>query len=214
MIPFTSYRREVMQSMQDEALAAWKSRVPGKVGVSCLVMMPSLRVVTPNVPGPQYDLSIVIRCLHDPRVNNTGLSAEDVAMLNLRWLDGQILGGQTQLHGDDRSQALKPNYSYKGLLVYDSVLVGPMPQDISGRTFDPTITGSTQITISCADGAAAIYYTTDGSCPMPPANQGEATTVQVYSGPFDLPVSGLTVSAIAWDPGKLPSNVVRAEVDF
>ena len=215
VVPFSIYRKQLIQSVQDEALAAWKVRVPGKVGLACLVMMPSLRVVTPEVPGPQYEVSILIRTFHDPRVNNTDLSAEDVGMLNLRWLDGQIIEGITQLHGDTRGEALKPNYDYPGLLTYDSTLTGPLPQDIAGRTAAPEIADDNEgnVTLTCADSGAQIYFTIDGSAPMPPANDSEqgASTVRLYAAPFGVP-SGLVVKCLAWNRALLPSHIASGTV--
>ena len=216
VVPFTAYRKLLIESAQDEALAAWKVRVAGQIGIADLVMMPSLRIVTPEVPGPQYEVVIVIRTFNDPRVNNTGLHAEGVAMANLRWLDGHLFEGITDLHGDSKAEALKPNYDYPGLLVYDSTLSGPLPQDYLGRCGAPTITeDGGVVTLSGAEAGAAVYYTVDGSEPMPPANAGEPTTAQLYAAPFAVE-NGATVKAIAWDSVKLPSHtsqaVIRGEV--
>ena len=37
----------IAKAAQDEALAAWKVRVPGRVGLASLVMMPSLLTLLP-----------------------------------------------------------------------------------------------------------------------------------------------------------------------
>lgn len=224
MVPFSVYRKMVIQSVQDEAQAAWRVRIntpTPQIGLASLVLMPSLRVVTPNVPGPQYDVSIIVRTFHDPKINNTGLSAEDVALMNLSWLDGVIMEDLTQLHGDDRGDALKPNYDYPGLLVYDSTLVGPMPRPLSLRTVSPNFTddGAGNVTLSCSDAQAVIYYTTDGSAPVPPANAGEqiapgqTSTVLTYSAPFPV-VSGTVVKCVAWNPALLPSDVAKGTVSI
>ncbi len=213
MVPFSAYRKLLISSMEDEAQAAWKVRVPGKVGIACLVMMPSLRVITPEVPGPQYEIVIVVRALNDPRVNNTGLTDEGVAMCNLRWLDGHLFEGITELHGDTKGEALKPNYDYPGLLVYDSTFSGPLPQDYLGRTVYPAIAdnGSGLITLTCSDLTASIYFTVDGTEPMPPANEGEATTAALYAGPFQA-AAGATVKALAWNQVNLPSATIQAVI--
>jgi len=71
------------------------------------------------------------------------------------------------------------------------------------------------VTLSCADSQAQIFYTTDGTAPIPPANASDpANTAQLYNGPFQLPVSGMLLSALAWERTKLPSNIVRAVVTF
>ena len=213
MVPYSAYRKLLIESAQDEAQAAWKVRVPGKVGIACLVMMPALRIVTPEVPGPQYEVVITIRSFNDPRVNNTGLHAEGVAMANLRWLDGHLFEGVTELHGDAKGEALKPNYDYPGLLVYDSTLVGPLPQDYLGRCGAPVISADNNgnVTLSGFEAEATAYYTVDGSEPMPPANDGEATAAKVYAGPFPAAV-GTKVKALAWDRVKLPSHTAQGVI--
>lgn len=217
VVPYTSFRKHVIELTADAAASAWKVRVEGKIGVTCLVLMPSLRVVTPEVPGPQYNVSIVVRTLHDPKVCNNGLDAESVAMANLRWLDGQIIEGVTQLHGDTQGDALKANYNYPGFLVYDSTLVGPLPQDIAGRTAVPDLADDNQgnVTLSCADPAAVIYYTLDGSAPMPPANASElaGSTVLTYVQPFAVP-SGTVVKCLAWNRALLPSHLASGTVTY
>jgi hypothetical protein len=215
VVPFSAYRKMLIQSMQDEALAAWKVRVPGKVGIASLVLQPSLRIVTPEVPGPQYEIVQVIRTFCDPRVNNTGLHSEAVAMATLRWLDGHLFEGITELHGETKADAIKPNYDYAGLFVHDSTLTGPLPQDYLGRCGAPTISadGTGLVTLSGAEAGAAVYYTVDGSEPMPPANPGEPTTAQLYAAPFQA-ANGATVKAIAWDQVKLPSHTSQAVISY
>lgn len=219
-VPYTSFRKEAIQSMADEAAAAWKVRSPGQLGVACLVLMPSLRVITPNVPGPQYNISITIRTFHDPKVNTTGLSCEDVAMANIAWLDGEIFEGLTQLNGDPQGDALKANYGYPGFLVYDSTLVGPLPQQMPGRTFPPDILedGGGHITLPCADPSAVVYYTLDGSLPIPPygvtpapGGTGYTGPIHVYGGAFTA-AAGLTLRAVAWNPALMPSHAAQGTI--
>lgn len=215
VVPFTAYRKLLIESVQDEALAAWKVRVAGKVGIAALVMMPSLRIVSPEVPGPQYEIVQTIRTLNDPRANNTGLTAEGVGMANLRWLDGHMFEGITEMHGDSKGEALKPCYDYPGLLAYDSTLSGPLPQDYLGRCGAPTIDADAAgvVTLSGAAAGAAVYFTTDGSEPMPPANTGEASSATLYTVPFQA-FNGGTVKALAWDGVKLPSHTAQAVITF
>jgi hypothetical protein len=215
VVPFSIYRKLLIQSVQDEAQAAWKVRVPGKIGIAALVMQPSLRIVDVEVPGPQYEVVVVIRIFADPRVNNTGLQALGVGMATLRWLDGHIFEGMTEVHGDTKQDALRPNYDYAGLEVYDLQIKGPLPQDYLGQTQAPSITADNagNVMLACGDAGATIYFTMDGSEPMPPANAGEATTAQVYSGPFAV-ASGTVVRVIAWNKVNLPSGTAMATITF
>ena len=215
VVPFTAFRKLEIESAQDEALAAWKVRVPGRVGLASLVMMPSLRIVTPEVPGPQYEVVQVIRTFNDPRVNNTGLHAEGVAMANLRWLDGHLFEGITELHGDSKGEALKANYDYPGLLVYDSTVSGPLPQDYLGRCGAPTIAADAagRVTLSGVEAGMEVYYTVDGKEPMPPANAGEATSARLYQGTFQA-LNGAVIKALAWNRVNLPSHTSQAVVSY
>jgi hypothetical protein len=212
-VPYASYRRQVIESAQEEAQAAWRVRVAGKVGLACHVLMPSLRVATPEVPGPQYRFSLIVRTYHDPRVNNHDLGAEDVAMLNLAWLDGHIFDGTTQLHAEDRWEAIRAVYDFPGLLVYDAALAGELPQGYAGRTEGVTMStdGAGWVELGCAESGAAIFYTVDGSTPLRPANAGEATTAALYAGPFQV-ADGTLVRCLALAAGKLPSQESRATI--
>lgn len=208
-VPYTTFRKQVIEFVADEALGGWKVRVEGKIGVSCLVLMPKARNQDPNVPGPQLHLEIIIRTIEDPKVNNLTFSAEDVALENLRWLDGLLIGGVTQLYAPHDEDAVRPNYEYPGMLVYDTILKGACPQDYLGRTSDPTFidNGDQTVSLACPDPAAIIFFTSDGTMPTP------GNKDQVYSGgPIPAPI-GTFITAVAWDPSVLPSSAPRMVVE-
>ena len=211
-VPFSTFRELVIQSAMDEALAAWKIRVEGKVGIACLIMMPSARLQDPNVPGPQFAVEIIVRTFEDPTVNNTHCHAEGVAIENYRWMAGLLIEDLTELYGDHNDEAVRPNHNYPGLHVYDSVFKGYLPQDYVGRTISPTIDIGVgdQVTLACSDPAAGIYYTIDGRMPMPPYESIQAgNPLGLYAGPFPGAV-GMLVRAIAWNQTMLPSHVAKA----
>lgn len=209
-VPYTSFRKQVIAAVADEAAAAWKVRVDGRIGVACLILMPKARNQDANVPGPQLKLELTIRTFEDPKVNNTTLSAEDVAIENLRWLDGLLIGGITQLYAPDDQDAVKPSYDYPGFLVYDTILVGACPRDYVGRTPTPTLSenGDMTVSLACADPAAVIYFTVDGSMPQ----LGNADQVYVAGSSIPAPV-GAVISYVAWNTTMLPSDVPRAFID-
>jgi Fn3 domain-containing protein len=214
-VGYESFRQQAIDSAVKRALAGWSVRVPGKSGVYCLVLMPSFFVEDPNVPGVQGAVELTIRTFEDPKINNTELSAEDVALANLRWFgDGLVIAGLLAIYPSTRGAALKPNYDFPGFLVYDTVLRGQLPQDFPGRTAQPTIAGDIagNVTLACSDGAAGIFYTLDGSMPQPGDISGAAAT-SVYSAPFAV-ASGTVVRALAWNQTVLPSDVNRETITF
>src|SRR5262249_21919119 len=160
----------------------------GKIGINCLVLMPGFFAEDANVPGVQGSIELIIRTFEDPKVNNTGLSAEDVALANLHWFgDGLIIAGLTTIYPDTKGPALKPNYNFPGFLVYDTVLRGKLPSDYQGRTAQPSIADDNagNVTLTCTDDAAGIFYTLDGSMPQPGDITGSGST-RVYAGSFNV----------------------------
>jgi hypothetical protein len=214
-VGYDSFRQQAIDSLVKQALAGWTVRVPGQIGVNCLVLMPSFFAEDPNVPGVQGSVELIIRTFEDPKINNTGLSAEDVALANLRWFgDGLIIAGLATIYPDNKGPALKPNYSYPGFLVYDTVLRGKLPQDYPGRTAQPTIADDNagNVTLACTDNAAAIYYTLDASMPQPGDTSAGAST-KVYSAPFNVS-TGTIIRCLAWNTAILPSDVDQATINY
>jgi Chitobiase/beta-hexosaminidase C-terminal domain len=213
-VGYESFRQQAIDSAVRQAIAGWSVRVPGKTGVYCLVLMPSFFVEDPNVPGIQGTVELTIRTFEDPKINNTDLSAEDVALANLRWFgDGLVIAGLLAIYPKTNGPALKPNYDYPGFLVYDTVLRGQLPQDFLGRTLQPTINNDVgSVTLMCSDGAAGIYYTVDGSMPQPGDTSGAGSTT-VYTAPFTVS-NGTIVRCLAWNTTILPSDVDQATVSY
>jgi hypothetical protein len=214
-VGYQSFRRQAIDSMAKQALAGWSVRAPGKIGVCCLVLMPSFFAEDPNIPGVQGSVELVIRTFEDPKINNTGLSAEDVALANLSWFgDGLVIAGLLAIYPGVKGPALKPNYDYPGFLVYDTILQGKLPQNFSGRTALPTITDDNagNVTLDCSDGAAGIYYTLDGTMPQPGDTSGTGFT-KLYSAPFNV-LSGTVIRCLAWNPAILPSDVDQATINY
>ena len=214
-VGYESFRQQAVDGAVKQALAGWSVRVPGRTGVYCLVLMPSFFAEDPNVPGVQGAVELTIRTFEDPKVNNTNLTAEDVALANLRWFGGGlVIAGLLAIYPRTEGPALKPNYDYPGFLVYDTVLRGQLAQDYPGRTPQPAISSDNagNVTLACSDGAATIYYTFDGSMPQPGDASGAGAT-KVYSTTFPAS-NGAVVRCLAWNPVILPSDVGQATVNY
>jgi hypothetical protein len=215
VVGYECLRKQSTDGSLKQALAGWSFRVAGKTGVYCLVLMPNLFVEDPNVPGIQGSVELTIRTFEDPKINNTNLTAEDVALANLQWFgDGLVIAGLLAIYPGTKGPALKPNYDYPGFLVYDTVLRGQLPQDYPGRTTQPIVSNdsSGNVTLICSDGAAGIYYTLDGSMPQPGDTSGTGPT-KVYTAPFTV-ASGTVLRCLAWNPGILPSDVDQATINY
>jgi len=214
VVGYESFRQQAIDGAVKQALAGWSVRVAGKIGVYCLVLMPSFFVENPNVPGVQGSVELTIRTFEDPKINNTDLSAEDVALANLHWFgDGLVIAGLLAIYPSTKGPALKPNYNYPGFLVYDTVLRGQLPQDYAGRTPQPAMSNDGgNVTLSCSDGAAGVYYTLDGSMPQPGDTSGSGST-KVYTAPFTV-ASGTVIRCLARNPATLPSDVDQSTINY
>lgn len=65
-----------------------------------------------------------------------------------------------------------------------------------------------QVTLSCPTAGAAIWFTTDGKAPLPPAKRADSTA-QLYAGAFAS--AGEIVRARAFIAGAMPSGVIRIQ---
>jgi ribosomal protein L19 len=75
-----------------------------------------------------------------------------------------------------------------------------------GATGTPVFSaGGGAVQLSCADDAAAIYYTTDGTYPAP-------ETAQLYTDPITGLEPGDLVRSVAYVDGQNPSNVLETRI--
>ena len=207
VVPVNTFKAMLISAVASEAADIWTDRSGlGKKGCAIQVRMPALRVMTPNVPGPQYQVEYTVRVFEDPVENNTGLTAESIALEIFHWLDGAMLSGNATIIADNRGAALRPVYDYHDRFAYDVVFVAQSPQDSRDRTVTPALSddGHGGITLSCADSNAQIYYSINAALPV----VGVATP---YSAPFQIS-SGDTVRFFAYTPGLLPSFISCAQI--
>lgn len=107
--------------------------------------------------------------------------------------------GITTLRAIAYSSSLATVSSPESMATYTITTVVPTPVITSSRTFK----GSLSVYISCTnDSNAKIYYTTNGSTPTMDSTQYSGTAITVNET--------TTITAIAYEDGKIPSKVVRA----
>lgn len=207
LVPVSTFKTMLISAVAHEATDMWTDRSGlGKKGCAIQVRMPALRVQTPNVPGPQYQVEYTIRVFEDPVENNTALTAESIALEILAWLDGAMLAGNATILADTRGPALKPVYEYADRFAYDVIFVAQSPQDSRDRTVTPALSddGHGNITLSCTDPNAQIYYSVNGPLPV-------IGVAAPYSAPFAVN-AGDTVRFFAYTPGLLPSFIACANI--
>lgn len=204
--------RVLQLSSEVENERVWLKARNGKSGVGIVVGMPSLEHNVPNVQGPERKMLIPVSTFEQPSINalastGTGLEAEVV----LDYHDALI--HQTQLEGLGIvfCEAHIPNLEAKGGIIrYDSVYVceaprTPIPKVITPAISSPALTVT--LTNHATHPAAAIYYTTDGTCPgRNPVSGAALGTSTAYTVPF-LVTSGAAVRWVAYQAGYAGSDV-------
>jgi hypothetical protein len=206
-VPVSTFKAMLISAVAAEATDIWTDRSGlGKKGCAIQVRMPALRVMAPNVPGPQYQVEYTVRVFEDPVENNTGLTAESIALEIFQWLDGAMLSGNATIIADNRGPALRPVYDYHDRFCYDVVFVAQSPQDSRDRTVTPTLAddGHGTLALNCADPNARIYYSINAALPV-------IGVAAPYAAPFTVR-TGDVVRFFAFTPGLLPSFITEARI--
>jgi hypothetical protein len=208
------YRRLRLQSEISRDVL-WQSQRNGKCGAGVLVEMPEFRVQSPNLPGPEAELTLTVLVQEEPNINMTAgtgtlLSAEEICQRVLDVLHHWMVNGFGQIVAD--SPAILPVEGEEvppGIIAYRIAFKCFVPREQTRRVDQPTITeDALEITIANAAGnaSASIYYTLDGT--FPGASNPTAT---LYSAPFTV-VSGAVIRFAAYQSGWLPSIVNRVTI--
>ncbi len=210
VVPISTFKAMMVEDVAREGTDIWTDRSGmNKRGCAIQVRMPALRAQYGNVPGPQYQAEYTVRVFEDTVENNTGLTAESIALEILQWLDGAMITGNSTITADEKGTALRPVYDYPDRFCYDVVFIAQSPQDSRDRTIAPTFSddGHGNVTLACADNQyTAIYYSVNEALPV-------AGVAAAYVEPFAVK-NGDTVRFFALAPGKLPSFISQAIVSI
>lgn len=172
-----------------------------RLGVAVIVVTATAHTTMFDVPGPYLDkIMVVCRVIENVTLNSTGKTAAEIAerCAALLHLHTPAESGAGTFKVDRQAITLAPS---EGVLSYDvaiwteaQFLLSAPPQVAA-----PVITNTAgSISITCTTGGAAIFYTTDGTNPMPRSGT-------LYSAPF-IP-GAVTVRARAWLAGYLASDL-------
>lgn len=176
----------------------------GKRGLALVVLRPEITEGEKNLPGPPLTLRIEIQCVEHPLLNRgadgTGVRSSQAALNALATLHLRHMGTCLLFADKDpiKPVQVKTGYVSDAVTLYAKFagLVMDKPLGIT-----PTIADD-DITLTCATGGAAIYYTVDGSFPA-------ETAGTLYEAPFAAPDAGTTIRAAAYVTDQPPSDVLE-----
>jgi hypothetical protein len=196
------------REMMIETLAYLTPR-NGRKGCGIIVEIPELSVASPNLPGPEFDLSVVCLVLEDPLTNygpQTGTlkPADQVAQRIIEVGHNWSLMPHGQLYA--KGASIVPAQDFEPLRAFRARLNLKMPRTQTDRVAPVAISEADGlITLTVPDGVTA-YYSTDGSFPGP-ANPA----ARIYDAPVAVEV-GSEFRWCAYQDGKLPSFAEHATV--
>jgi len=168
-----------------------------------VVMVPQAQVASPNAPGPILDpVEFAIRFRQNTPVS-TGpgaLDAAETALALLHLYRPPSVNEVLVAAPEALRRVTEPDVVTYEVRVRTQVCVSyTIPQvatpalSVAGSGFPLTVT------VSCATTGAAIFYTLDGSAPVP-----RGPTASLYSGPFVVNATE-TLRARGWLAGYLAS---------
>jgi hypothetical protein len=204
-VPVLIRRKGVTQSDVENALGV-ANTVTGLRGAVIIVMMPAVDNPETDSPGPQVDSVNCVRVIEQPAINEgvggINISAEEISVEVLCLLHFWQLDILTATVRSDKRPIVPANLKDPKSIGYDVFTRARFV--LGGNTVvAPKITvtaGLAQIT--CNTAGVAIWFTTDGSYPLPGAG-----TSTLYTGPFVA--SSVLIRAGAYKADCIPSGISR-----
>jgi hypothetical protein len=198
--------------LPDETLAvevlAYITPRNGRVGAGIIVEKPGFEVGSPNLPGPEGDLTLELLILEDRLTNagpteGTGLAADQIGQIIMDALHWQQFEGFGQMFCD--RNAMTEAKDFQPLSAYRLKFRLRMPRGQTTKVAQPTITENAgTITLACTTVDAQIYYTTDETFP----GRSNAAAL-LYGVPFPVEV-GTVINVAAYCDGLTPSHLIQA----
>ena len=188
-IPVGAQRKGVIAQDIALALQTLAGDGNGTAGAGIVVMMPSRNVPSPNIPGPSYELTITVRVMELPMINqDTGGTGKTATAISLRvehllhqlTLDGVLL----------RAQRVGGLQDEGGGVACDVDITFFYGLPAARRVQMPGIALANSVaTLTCGTTGASIRYTLDGAYP--------GRDAALYAAPVDLE-AGQTIRAVAY----------------
>jgi hypothetical protein len=195
-------RRGVTENDIERALSTITEKA-SKSGAAVIVLKPRLQPSEPDAPGPEYRILIEVQVITQPLVNDgdagtqkeTEAIAERVRLLLHRFgtTNGTFsFAGMEAADVEEGKDAFIVGFTRLARYGCATQCGLPLLAPDEGS-------GTAEVTITSGTDGASIYYTLDGTYPR----AGNGT---LYAAPF-APGAGVTLRAVAYKDGLLPSNV-------
>jgi len=186
-----------------------------KIGVAVVVGTASADVNTPNLPGPHFDDTVIeIITYENPMFNDgasgTGKAGVDIARRVLNVLHLYRPEGLGQTLFADKEAIRYSGIAEPGVIAYSSKIRFRAAQSVYSKVGALAISPASgsvpvDVTITCADGDADIYYTLDKTYPW----SGNANAVR-YTAQFTIDTAAM-LRAVAHKSGNVASDAAAVE---